>query len=58
MKNKDKYINEFLRYVLEKEKESFFDNPFQTGEDKMKIIKTSQKKLNEITEKYLDEVKK
>lgn len=58
MKNEKKYINEFLAYILSKEKESFLDNPFQTSDDKTKIIHSAEKKLKEITDKYLNEVKK
>lgn len=58
MKNEKKYINEFLAYILSKEKESFLDNPFQTNEDKTKIINSASKKLDEITERHLNEVKK
>jgi len=58
MKNEKSYINEFLAYILSKEKESFLDNPFQTSEDRTKIINSASRKLDEITEKYLNEVKK
>lgn len=58
MKSEKNYIKEFLTYILNKEKESFLDNPFQTNEDRTKIINSSSRKLDEITEKYLNEVKK
>lgn len=58
MKIEKKYIKEFLAYILNKEKESFLDNPFQTNDDKTRIVNSASKKLEEITEKHLNEVKK
>ena len=58
MTTKQKYINEFLNYVLHKEKESFLDNPLQSARDKSKVLDLASKKVDELAEKYLNEVKK
>ena len=55
---KQKHINEFINYVLSKEKESFLDNPLQTNRSKSRVLSAATKKLDELSERYLNEVKK
>lgn len=56
--NNSKYVDEFLKYVLKRAKESYMENPFPSSKEKNILTSEARKKLEQIAEVVKGEDKK
>lgn len=56
---KDANIDDFLKYILRRARESYLENPFPTDKDKNELVSDASKKLEavakEVKERRLNE---